>query len=670
MAKELKMSTVFKKIVFITVMILTVTVAFAACVSQPTEKYTVTYNASEGGYIQGEATQEVEKGSDASAVTAVANSGYKFKKWSDGKEEAERHDTNITEDKEVTAEFEFCFESGKGTTEDPYVISEYKHLIDMRLYPTASYKLKNDLDLSREKHEPIFDNDKKFTGKFDGDGKSIKNLTINSDSEYPSLFGYIGEGAEVGNFKLEKVNIIVNGQGAEYEVFALGALAGINSGFIHDMKVEVDITIGEFQRRNTSIGGLVGCSEFGKIDNCETDINVNIGEKEKKVGQNFILGGLIGESNSLSITNCVANGTIKSHSSEENADMIIGGLIGSCDVTISSQKICSCSTDVEITAFSNVSCGGFIGRIYDHAEKENVSILISECTAQGNIVSNKGGAGGFIYELNMFKNSPVNIEKCYAKNDVTASGSVGGFISKFYNTNAADKISEITDCHAYGNVVGHNAAGFCAEVYAYKNETKSNILISGCSANGSVAGTGDGEAAGFIYQSYRLDLEKCCSTGQVTALLHGGGFAFLFAYGTLNNCYSVSNVELTNTDPQNGRTLVGGFIFGLIRSSQINNCYYAGDVKGIVRSHNAQTDEPIVGAFIGYIEADATVVNSHCLHREKTFATDVIEGDHSIGELGLTVYDSIEEMYYLADTLNGDSGDIWVNVPDSTPKFK
>ena len=68
--------------------------------------YTLTYVAGEGGTISGEATQTVAAGGTGTEVEAVANTGYKFKKWDDGLTTAKRTDANVSADKTYTAEFE------------------------------------------------------------------------------------------------------------------------------------------------------------------------------------------------------------------------------------------------------------------------------------------------------------------------------------------------------------------------------------------------------------------------------------------------------------------------------------------------------------------------------------------------------------------------------------
>ncbi len=77
---------------------------FAACETELVS-HTLSYSAASGGKIIGTATQEIVDGDDGEAVTAVADDGYKFVKWSDGATEATRQDKSVTADISVTAEF-------------------------------------------------------------------------------------------------------------------------------------------------------------------------------------------------------------------------------------------------------------------------------------------------------------------------------------------------------------------------------------------------------------------------------------------------------------------------------------------------------------------------------------------------------------------------------------
>lgn len=63
--------------------------------------YELLYQAEQGGYIDGNARQEVQFGEYGSLVTAVANEGYEFVGWSDGIESATRTDPKPQNGEEI-----------------------------------------------------------------------------------------------------------------------------------------------------------------------------------------------------------------------------------------------------------------------------------------------------------------------------------------------------------------------------------------------------------------------------------------------------------------------------------------------------------------------------------------------------------------------------------------
>ena len=80
-----------------------VTAQFEQSTQQTT--FTVKYLCNEGGSIEGEATQTVEKGYSATEVTAVPDEGYEFVKWSDDVTTATRRDGRVKSNITVTAIF-------------------------------------------------------------------------------------------------------------------------------------------------------------------------------------------------------------------------------------------------------------------------------------------------------------------------------------------------------------------------------------------------------------------------------------------------------------------------------------------------------------------------------------------------------------------------------------
>jgi len=67
--------------------------------------YSLTYTPGEHGSLTGVASQTVAHGADASAVTAVPDTGYHFVQWSDGSVANPRQDLALTADVSVTATF-------------------------------------------------------------------------------------------------------------------------------------------------------------------------------------------------------------------------------------------------------------------------------------------------------------------------------------------------------------------------------------------------------------------------------------------------------------------------------------------------------------------------------------------------------------------------------------
>ena len=74
----------------------------------PVEMVTITYVVEEGGALEGDEVQILEKGTkgaNATPVIAVADDGWMFKEWSDGVKDPAREDLRIMEDMTLIASF-------------------------------------------------------------------------------------------------------------------------------------------------------------------------------------------------------------------------------------------------------------------------------------------------------------------------------------------------------------------------------------------------------------------------------------------------------------------------------------------------------------------------------------------------------------------------------------
>jgi hypothetical protein len=172
--------------------------------------------------------------------------------------------------------------SGKGTPDDPYVITNVKQLWEIRYNLSAHYVLGNNIDASETRYwkdgegfEPIGNKDNPFTGSFDGRGYKIYNLYINTARDYVGLFGVVGSGGIIKKVGLENVTISSTSSirgGA-------GGLIGRNFGTVSNCYVTGSVRYGYYDA-----GGLIG-DNFGTVSNCYSTASVN--------GQ-FQVGGLIG----------------------------------------------------------------------------------------------------------------------------------------------------------------------------------------------------------------------------------------------------------------------------------------------------------------------------------------------------------------------------------------
>lgn len=241
---------------------------------------------------------------------------------------------------------EVTFAGGNGTETDSYIIETAEQLDAVRNNLRASYRLNADIEFTEADFAEggKFYNDGKgwipinnFSGTFDGNGHVIRNIVINSSTNYTGFFGSCGSDAKIMNMGIENGDIIgdfcvggivawikggliekcyysgiVNGNhtvggiaGSCYggtviracyntgsvTGSAVGGIVGSCSGesTIRDCYNTASIT-GEYYA-----GGIVGNLESGKILNC-----YNVGNVKK----GFTLGEIAGTNNKGSITNC------------------------------------------------------------------------------------------------------------------------------------------------------------------------------------------------------------------------------------------------------------------------------------------------------------------------------------------------------------------------------
>jgi hypothetical protein len=308
------------------------------------------------------------------------------------------------------------WESGIGTYDNPYLITDVNQLQEIILNMSACYALSNDIDAGVTKNwinknnlgfVPIGSVDNVFKGDFDGRNYTIQGLYINStESDYIGLFGNIGRTGSVRNLSLTYVNI--NGS------LGVGGIAGHNSGIITECMTDGIIT------GYSSVGGIVG-SNNGSVDYSQSSCSAS--------GYSSI-GGVIGN-------NMYGQAKYSSASGEVTGDSgYIGGFVG---YSYSNPNI---PTFINCYAIGNVEgeerVGGFFGGGFSSIEN---------CYASGNVTatSSRYCVGGLAGSIN-------NAINCYATGDVSGAGSsfVGGL---------AGEAGSVINCYSEGDVTGNLSTG-------------------------------------------------------------------------------------------------------------------------------------------------------------------------------------------------------------------
>lgn len=205
---------------------------------------------------------------------------------------------------------------------EKYNIRTVADLKKMSKYPNAEFYLKKNLNLENKEWKPIGTEEKPFTGKFYGNGYTIKNLKITKTSKYAGLFGYTS-GAEISNLCVtgEVKNVECYGGGiigladkgsiisyciSKVKVSGMDQIGGV-VGCISDSEAEYCINYKTVNATGRASGGITAdLYPSGNIVNC-----LNMGDVK---GGNDLTGGITGGSTAGNISGSIVLGNVSSGS--------------------------------------------------------------------------------------------------------------------------------------------------------------------------------------------------------------------------------------------------------------------------------------------------------------------------------------------------------------------
>ena len=256
---------------------------------------------------------------------------------------------------------------------------------------SGNYKLAADINLRGDEFDGIGSPDAPFTGVFDGNGKTISNLTISKAGEDSVGLFRVILGGTVKNLTLKNVSV----SGGSH----VGAVVG-------QAQVALNTT-----QMSGSIAGLIG----------NVHVTGSVSGAEQTGGTVGLNGGAQDSKTDFSVANavdrCTFEGTV-------TGETITGGLVGRNDGTVTAS---SADGTVEAGATGRMA-GGLVGQ-------NEGSIYTSWADGK---VHGKAYVGGFV------GSGSGSVKQCYSLGNVSGADYVGGFAGAIGTVETAISAGKVT----------------------------------------------------------------------------------------------------------------------------------------------------------------------------------------------------------------------------------
>ena len=357
------------------------------------EKGTVVQGSQEG-WIEMKKCEYTENGNAITCWEANVVPGYTITKLQANGTEERELSSGITP---VAGKFyNITLNKDKGYTEvseGSYTVNNEKGL--KNLAKLVNEEGQTDIDITLTGNitltgdwTPIgIDYNHRYTGTFDGNGKTITGLTVTGSDQYAGLFGYINSGGKVMNVVLEDVQITSDNSSG-----SVGGVAGRSYGTLENCSVSGSVS---GSGNNGTAGGVVGYQSGGFLTGCSSSATVNAGNAA---------GGVAGLTDSgATLTACYATGDV-TLVSNGTGTYYAGGVVGD-NINRSTVIACYAWGSVTGSGSGTIYVGGVTGT--------NEESTLQACYhAKGTVSGPAGTTGGVTGRNYKFFNDPV-ITACY-----------------------------------------------------------------------------------------------------------------------------------------------------------------------------------------------------------------------------------------------------------------
>ncbi len=316
--------------------------------------------------------------------------------------------------------------NGNGTSSDPFKIKTVQNLRELSDSVNNGNSCDNLYFLQEENILMPLDSTgwiaigslkNKFQGIYDGNGKSIHNLFLNTTpSSQCGLFGCLGQYGKIKNLTIDNIRSLGIHSIA-------GSVCAINEGIVENCSSKNgSLTC------NKLTGGIVGLN-IGKVESC---VNYN------KIYGNYLIGGIVGY-NYGEVSNCNNSGRI-------GGDNGAGGIVG-YNGGFNGGYFCRDSVEFMFSTITScINTAKIYGEFYTGGITGRNDGTLTLCMNYGNIFSDEY-AGGIAGANGNTNDVASLIRYCINRGDVNASKNMSAGISGFNLENGT-----IVDAVNLGNV--------------------------------------------------------------------------------------------------------------------------------------------------------------------------------------------------------------------------
>lgn len=359
------------------------------------------------------------------------------------------------------------------------------------------------------------------------------------------------------------------------------------------------------------IGGIVGYTEGGKIEDCRNESSGNVCGLQD-------LGGIVGRSyqSSSSIISCTNDASVTV--ADGGAGLHVGGVVGMLGSTNRAEN---CYNNGSIFGRGSIETGnwggvgGIAGSAYNNSTVKdcfNTGIILGDCLLGGIIgfksagtvdgCGNSGvvGSAQSTYVGGIVGNNSIgDIRGCTNQGIISGQFHIGGIVGRKLEGNIYNCVNEeegkVTGEYRIGGIVGTSEAASSDNIWVISECTNSAAIFSTDTTSASV------HIGGIVgmHGSYTR-VEKCENYGAVTGRGNGSGSGLGGVGGISGSLYTASVLtDCVNHGEIRGSYCVGGIAgYGRAASGKMQSltkCENYGEVICEIESGSA-----FAGGILGY----------------------------------------------------------------------